>query len=1095
MDDLETAAKLVGCMSKSQNFFRRAKLAEEREEKKEKVDRHINSLGDLVTMFRLYSGWQTSVATPKPPEGLGDEKDESDPNASVQKKRSKLNWKRGEEYCDQHFLNKHTIAMVSKMSFELVQQVGAFFKTNDDDGDSNGSVHGGHDDNEGTENVHKAISDDRLLNLILTGCFLNISVAVGDRGDGCVRSVTYQHVTPHNEHVLSGIIHPGSLLTQIDAVATTYICFLTMMNTSMLFLNTVTALPVKTTDELVALVKDISPKFAEDLKAQLSSVSSSKVSVDGFSLPMMIGKRAAMFRKNMSMDFKTYVQANLATGVYTAWCKERDKGDLQRALEEHRRALREEAILAVEEEILAGTTRCVYSNGGAVLCVLFGTECLSVVVNGLPDDLDETTFRVFLSEKYGPVRVLEVWEPEGRTDGFRSLKCSTNNKVAKITFQNKDSARNALSRLPAEFTRSLLIVRPGGVSSAHKSKAITGYVKISWDCHQGARMDDESLRVTTAQIRQFVPLAHENPQIETFFFAVPDNWARRLRQPGNQGGERLRAGFKVQYDNIEDVERAAAEWRTSYVARCSGDASWEMLMLTPQRQASLSFETFYESVIVVNKALYEWIKTRGRNNLDKILQRVRSRVNTKGTQDVSIHFTAQTLNRILAIQRDVMQALACDVFSHDDKDLLFTRFGRKRMESVSSEVFGVCYIHWDNQSHTVRVYGTKEERRDGLQTLAKLVEELGAIKSTTFLLKLEVVEGFQRDAEKKKEFNKMCKSSKLEDLDLRGTRAIARGTAEHLAEFEKNLREGGWLFDPQRQKQFGATNVCVICYCEVDDDNIQMQTCLHRACRECCKSWPIESSQFPIKCLSCSTYLCLSDIYNVFDSMRVGKIKSLAQGHFKLNEGKELVTYCVTKGCNMLVPLPEAGASPEEKKAAGGYVSSCEHCDLSFCLECSEKMGEVVAPHKGLSCNDNQLFHGPQIASHVHKIEALLMTRCPRTSCRQEFYGFDGCCALFCHKCRCSFCAICFKDCGNDAHSCARACIAKHFPTESTESLGYFLPEHVWQKHVLKQHAVSVTKYLESIADLELRETVFQAIQPMLKGFAGGDVVVNISQG
>jgi hypothetical protein len=34
------------------------------------------------------------------------------------------------------------------------------------------------------------------------------------------------------------------------------------------------------------------------------------------------------------------------------------------------------------------------------------------------------------------------------------------------------------------------------------------------------------------------------------------------------------------------------------------------------------------------------------------------------------------------------------------------------------------------------------------------------------------------------------------------------------------------------------------------------------------------------------------------------------------------------------------------------------------------KMGEVVVPHKGLSCDDNQLFHGPQIASHVHKIEA-----------------------------------------------------------------------------------------------------------------------------
>ena len=84
--------------------------------------------------------------------------------------------------------------------------------------------------------------------------------------------------------------------------------------------------------------------------------------------------------------------------------------------------------------------------------------------------------------------------------------------------------------------------------------------------------------------------------------------------------------------------------------------------------------------------------------------------------------------------------------------------------------------------------------------------------------------------------------------------------------------------------------------------------------------------------------------------MRVIKIKSMAQGHFKLNEGKELVTYCVTKGCNMLVPLTQAGASPEQKKAAGGYVLFCEHCNLSFCLECSEKIGEVVALHKGLSC-------------------------------------------------------------------------------------------------------------------------------------------------
>jgi hypothetical protein len=72
-------------------------------------------------------------------------------------------------------------------------------------------------------------------------------------------------------------------------------------------------------------------------------------------------------------------------------------------------------------------------------------------------------------------------------------------------------------------------------------------------------------------------------------------------------------------------------------------------------------------------------------------------------------------------------------------------------------------------------------------------------------------------------------------------------------------------------------------------------------------------------------------------------------------------------------------------------------------------------------------------------------------------------------------------------------CLAEHFPKERIGT--YFLTEPVWQKHVLGKHAASVTKYLASIADCELREKVFEAIQPMLKGFAGGDVVVNRSPG
>ena len=47
-----------------------------------------------------------------------------------------------------------------------------------------------------------------------------------------------------------------------------------------------------------------------------------------------------------------------------------------------------------------------------------------------------------------------------------------------------------------------------------------------------------------------------------------------------------------------------------------------------------------------------------------------------------------------------------------------------------------------------------------------------------------------------------------------------------------------------------------------------------------------------------------------------------------------------------------------------------------------------------------------------------LCDRCPR--CGKVFYDYDGCNALRC-ECGCAFCAICLKDCGVDAHACARS--------------------------------------------------------------------------
>ena len=47
-----------------------------------------------------------------------------------------------------------------------------------------------------------------------------------------------------------------------------------------------------------------------------------------------------------------------------------------------------------------------------------------------------------------------------------------------------------------------------------------------------------------------------------------------------------------------------------------------------------------------------------------------------------------------------------------------------------------------------------------------------------------------------------------------------------------------------------------------------------------------------------------------------------------------------------------------------------------------------------------------------------LNLKCPR--CNAVFHDYDGCNALTCSSCRAAFCAVCLKDCGIDAHACAR---------------------------------------------------------------------------
>ena len=189
----------------------------------------------------------------------------------------------------------------------------------------------------------------------------------------------------------------------------------------------------------------------------------------------------------------------------------------------------------------------------------------------------------------------------------------------------------------------------------------------------------------------------------------------------------------------------------------------------------------------------------------------------------------------------------------------------------------------------------------------------------------------------------------------------------------------------------------------------------------------------------------------------------------------------------MLIKLPRPVVSDQQSRAQGGLISHCDECRLDFCYDCSMDTSKLVPPHKTETCVEARAWRhsgGGDILPHRKYIENLLCPKCPK--CLKAYEGFDGCCALSC-GCGCQFCAICFRDCEGDAHECAKTCIAKNRLAQNST---YHIPTGVWEIHLARsKFPADIAAYLRTIPT-PLRQQVFKAIQPLLKGLPGGDVVV-----
>ena len=134
--------------------------------------------------------------------------------------------------------------------------------------------------------------------------------------------------------------------------------------------------------------------------------------------------------------------------------------------------------------------------------------------------------------------------------------------------------------------------------------------------------------------------------------------------------------------------------------------------------------------------------------------------------------------------------------------------------------------------------------------------------------------------------------------------------------------------------------------------------------------------------------------------------------------------YCICRVCIKLAFKDSSGISSE----------SCPMCKAPIDLHMIEVVcgkGAIRAVEKHLRSNIEFKFKEDLTRRRREKLDLKetnekarelfnslteeINLKCPR--CKTAFYDYDGCNALSCGSCRASFCAICLKDCGADAHS------------------------------------------------------------------------------
>lgn len=215
--------------------------------------------------------------------------------------------------------------------------------------------------------------------------------------------------------------------------------------------------------------------------------------------------------------------------------------------------------------------------------------------------------------------------------------------------------------------------------------------------------DDEDEAVRQATLISLVPSAHGFP-IQT-----------QLSIPNKEH----RSGFIVHYENVAQTKLAAAHFKAQ--AAMHPDCYSYMgqpVRAQPDYTYTVSFHrAIYYSRQPEYEAVQTWCTSHGVRCIVKDLPGVQPRK--------LFRLTCSDEDYLLDARRQLDRLLRCSIMKRDE---LFSQYGRRKMMDTGSKAFAEghtsVYLHWDNSTRQIRVYGSQADKDHLIQQLTAVADEL-----------------------------------------------------------------------------------------------------------------------------------------------------------------------------------------------------------------------------------------------------------------------------------------------------------------------------------------------------------------------------------